>query len=186
MKVTDGDCQWLMVTDGDWRWHTVTYRNWWLVSVTDGDLPWSTRVWRSDQKSIVRTREGQLKAVKVFTNNFSIVIPHGTGTRVQVKKRTIPPLGASLYWKVVSKFLTRAPELPYSIPQKALKRCHFGVFLVPKMAFRVPKSKFWDHFSIQTSPQNPQKHTLGTWIRPQKCFLAKKQENTKTSFLKIP
>ena len=74
------------VTVGDWWLLTVTYRHWWLVSVTDGDLPWSTRVWRSDQKFIVRTREGQLKAVKLLTYNFSIVIPHGTGSRVQAKK----------------------------------------------------------------------------------------------------
>ena len=117
LKVTDGDCWWLMVTDGDWRWHTVTYRHWWLVSVTDGDLPWSTRVWRSDQKSIVRTREGQLKAVKVFTNNFSIVIPHGTGSRVQVKNKTIPPLGATLYWKVVSEFWFGHPKYHFWYPQ---------------------------------------------------------------------
>ena len=47
-----------------------------------------------------------------------------------------------------------------------------------KMALRVPKSKFWDHFSIQTSPQNPQKHTLGTESALKKCFLAKKKHKT--------
>ena len=110
--VTEGDWWWLLVTDGYWRWLTVTH--WWLVSVTDGDLPWSTRVWRSDQKFIVRTREGQLKAVKLLTTNFSIVIPHGTGSRVQVKNKTIPPLGASLYRKVVSEFWFGHPNCLYT------------------------------------------------------------------------
>ena len=45
--------------------------------------------------------------------------------------------------------------------------CHFETVFVQykyslKMALWVPKSKFWDHFSIQTSPQNPPKHTLRT------------------------
>ena len=38
------------------------------------------------------------------------------------------------------------------------------------MALRVSESKFWDHFSIQTSPQNPQKDTLGTQIGPRKVI----------------
>ena len=38
------------------------------------------------------------------------------------------------------------------------------------MALRVPESKFRDHFSIQTSPQNPQKATSGTQIGPQKVI----------------
>ena len=38
------------------------------------------------------------------------------------------------------------------------------------MALRVPESKFRDHFSIQTSPQNPQKATSGTHIGPQKVI----------------
>ena len=41
---------------------------------------------------------------------------------------------------------------------------------VPEMAFPVPESKFYDHFSIQTSPQNPQKDTLGTKIGPRKVI----------------
>ena len=39
------------------------------------------------------------------------------------------------------------------------------------MALRVSESKFWDNFSIQTSPQNPHKNTLGTQIGPQKVIL---------------
>ena len=38
------------------------------------------------------------------------------------------------------------------------------------MALRVPETNFWDHFSIQTSPQNPQKGTLGPQIEPQKLI----------------
>ena len=38
------------------------------------------------------------------------------------------------------------------------------------MALRVPESKFRDHFSIQTSPQNPQKATSGTRIGPRKVI----------------
>ena len=38
------------------------------------------------------------------------------------------------------------------------------------MALRVSESKFWDHFSIQTSPQNPQNDTLGTQIGPRKVI----------------
>ena len=49
-----------------------------------------------------------------------------------------------------------------------------GVILVIlgvlEMALRVSESKFWDHFSIQTSPQNPQKDTLGTQIGPRKVI----------------
>ena len=38
------------------------------------------------------------------------------------------------------------------------------------MALWMPESKFRDHFSIQTSPQNPQKATSGTKIGPQKVI----------------
>ena len=38
------------------------------------------------------------------------------------------------------------------------------------MALWMPESKFRDHFSIQTSPQNPQKDTSGTKIGPQKVI----------------
>ena len=38
------------------------------------------------------------------------------------------------------------------------------------MTLRVLESKFRDHFSIQTSPQNPQKATSGTQIGPQKVI----------------
>ena len=41
---------------------------------------------------------------------------------------------------------------------------------VPKMVLRVPESKFRNHFSIQTSPQNPQKDTSGTQIGPRKVI----------------
>ena len=48
------------------------------------------------------------------------------------------------------------------------KMAVFAILGVSKMALRVPESKFRDHFSIQTSPQNPQKATSGTKIDPQK------------------
>ena len=38
------------------------------------------------------------------------------------------------------------------------------------MALWMPESKFRDHFSIQTSPQNPQKATSGTKIGPRKVI----------------
>ena len=38
------------------------------------------------------------------------------------------------------------------------------------MAFWVPESKFQDHFSIQTSPQNPQKYTSEPKIGPRKVI----------------
>ena len=41
---------------------------------------------------------------------------------------------------------------------------------VPKMALRVPESKFRDHFIYQIPPQNPQKDTLGTRIGPRKVI----------------
>ena len=44
---------------------------------------------------------------------------------------------------------------------------HFGV---TKMTLWVPESKFRDHFSLQTSPQNLQKATSRTKIGPQKVF----------------
>ena len=37
-----------------------------------------------------------------------------------------------------------------------------AILRVQKIALQVPESKFWVHFSIQTSPQNPQKDTLVT------------------------
>ena len=40
------------------------------------------------------------------------------------------------------------------------------------MALWVPETNFRDHFSIQTSPQNPQKATLGTQIGPQKVIFS--------------
>ena len=56
------------------------------------------------------------------------------------------------------------------------------------MALRL-QSKFRDHFSIQTSPPNPQKDTLGSRIGPQKtsklfphhfyCWRQKKLDNSK-------
>ena len=42
-----------------------------------------------------------------------------------------------------------------------------GILGVPKMALRVFESKFWDHFSRQTSPQ---KDTLWSQIGPQKVI----------------
>ena len=50
------------------------------------------------------------------------------------------------------------------------KRGVLAILGVPKMALRVLEWKFWDHFSIQTSPQNPQKATSGAKIRPQKVI----------------
>ena len=41
------------------------------------------------------------------------------------------------------------------------------------MALRVPETNFRDHFSIQTSPQNPQKGTLGTQIGPRKLIFGR-------------
>ena len=46
----------------------------------------------------------------------------------------------------------------------------FAILGVPKIALWVPESKFRDHFSIQTSPQNPQKATSGTKNGPQKVI----------------
>ena len=44
------------------------------------------------------------------------------------------------------------------------------------MALRVSESKFWDHFSIQSSPKTPKRHLripkLGTQIGPQKVNCA--------------
>ena len=58
--------------------------------------------------------------------------------------------------------LIRAPEVPFPIPIKLLKRGILAILGVPKMALRVPESKFQDNFLIQTSPQNPPKTTTGT------------------------
>ena len=67
----------------------------------------------------------------------------------------------SLYWKVVS-------ELWFGHPKSYFQTVFVQYKYSLKMALRVPKSKFWDHFSIQISPQNPQKATSGTKIGPQK------------------
>lgn len=65
-----------------------------------------------------------------------------------------------------------SPHLPF------YHRCHhhhhhmtwprFSHFGVSKMAHRVPESKFRHHFSIQSSPQNPQKAASGTQVGPRK------------------
>ena len=54
--------------------------------------------------------------------------------------------------------------------QTKSKMTVFAILRVPKMALCVPESKFQDHFSIQTSPQNPQKDTSGTKIGPRKVI----------------
>ena len=51
------------------------------------------------------------------------------------------------------------------------------------MALQVSESKFWDHFSIQTSPQNPQKDTQ---IGPKKVFFGKKKTHKNAFFQKGP
>ena len=53
------------------------------------------------------------------------------------------------------RILIRAPEVPFLVPPKLLKCPVLAISGVPEMALRVPKSKFRDHFSIQTSPQKP-------------------------------
>ncbi len=50
------------------------------------------------------------------------------------------------------------------------KMAVFAILGVPKMALRVPESKFRDHFSIRTSLQNPQKATSGIKIGPRKVI----------------
>ena len=79
-------------------------------------------------------------------------------------------LGASLYWKVVSEFWFGHPKRHFWYPQNDQNGVILAILGVLEMALRVSKSKFWDHFSIQTSPQNPQKDTLGSQIRPQKVI----------------
>ena len=46
----------------------------------------------------------------------------------------------------------------------------WAILGVPKMALRVPESKFWDHFIYLIPPQNPQKDTLGSGIGPWKVI----------------
>ena len=40
------------------------------------------------------------------------------------------------------KILVWAPEVPFLVPPKTPKMGHFGFLGVPKMALRVPESKF--------------------------------------------
>ena len=42
------------------------------------------------------------------------------------------------------------------------------IFGVPKMALRVPESKFWDHFSIQIPPLKPPFRHFGNHFGPRK------------------
>ena len=53
------------------------------------------------------------------------------------------------------------------LPQNCWNNPVLGILGVPKMALRVFESKFWDHFSRQTSPQ---KDTLWSQIGPQKVI----------------
>ena len=90
-----------------------------------------------------------------------------------------------LAWKSDLHFHFPASKVPFLGTWKGAllpKMAHFGY---QKMVLRLPKSKFWDHFSIQTSPQNPQKHTLGTRIGPQKVFFGQKKTQ-KGVFSKSP
>jgi len=68
------------------------------------------------------------------------------------------------------RILIGAPEVPFLIPPKWPKYPVFAILRVSKMALWMPESKFRDHFSIQTSPQNPQKATSGTKIGPRKVI----------------
>ena len=68
------------------------------------------------------------------------------------------------------KILIGAPEVPFLIPPKWPKYPVLAILRVSKMALWMPESKFRDHFSIQTSPQNPQKATSGTKIGPRKVI----------------
>ena len=79
-------------------------------------------------------------------------------------------LGASLYWKVVSEFWFGHPKCHFWYPPNPQNGVILAILGVPKMALRVPESKFRDHFSIQTSPQNLQKDTSGTQIGPRKVI----------------
>ena len=58
----------------------------------------------------------------------------------------------------------------FSTPKMAKNDPVLDILGVPKMALRVPESKFRNHFSIQTRPQNPQKDTSGTRIGPRKVI----------------
>ena len=68
--------------------------------------------------------------------------------------------------------LIRALEVPFLVPPKMTKGVVLANLGVPKMALRVPKSKFKDHLPPQTSPQNPQKDTSGTQIGPRKVIFS--------------
>ena len=69
--------------------------------------------------------------------------------------------------KVISEFWFGHPKCHFWYPQNGSN----GVILgVPKMALRVPESKFWDHFIYLIPPQNPQKDPLGTRIGPWKVI----------------
>ena len=71
---------------------------------------------------------------------------------------------------MVSEFWFGHPKRHFWYPQNDQNGVNLAILGVLEMALRVSESKFWDHFSIQTSPQNPQKDTLGTQIGPQKVI----------------
>ena len=78
-----------------------------------------------------------------------------------------------IIWEASTTCFIICPRL-YNPFYNLLFKLYFTEFVLYKyslkMALWVSKSKFWDHFSIQTNPQNPQKDTSGTQIGPRKVI----------------
>ena len=60
---------------------------------------------------------------------------------------------------LVSQYFPQNHMCKNEFDKTAPKRGVLAILGIPEMAFWVPKSKFEDHLSIQTSPQNPQNQT---------------------------
>ena len=69
-------------------------------------------------------------------------------------------LGGYLYWKVVLEFWFGHPKCHFRYPQNSQKHPFWAFWGVPKMALRVPESKFWDHFYRPKPPPKPPKRHL--------------------------
>ena len=78
---------------------------------------------------------------------------------------------ARVAWKMAPKYQKNAKWQKITFWGRILvpEVAFLGVWGVPKMALRVPQSKFRDHFSIQTSPKKPPQEPKSAL---EKCFLA--------------
>ena len=105
-----------------------------------------------------RTDSGRaVKSSQAPHNQLFNCDPTWDGKQSSGKKQDHSSIGGQFVQKSGLRILIRAPELPFSIPQKTLKRGHFGVFLVLKMGaqIKIPRPLFNTNQPPKTHLRNP-------------------------------